>query len=119
MTTKDEVEQFLTQFKVKLDIYGILFRDDRGKNMQSLLDLGITQLERLQVVKEIEVEDYSEGPVTDTLNHGTDMWVFGRDVKGEEVYIKISMGHPNAKTICISFHIAEHPMSYPFKTQQS
>ncbi len=43
------------------------------------------------------------------------MWVFGKDVKGKEVYIKITLGKPNSHTICISFHKAEFPMSYPLK----
>jgi len=44
-----------------------------------------------------------------------DMWVFGKDVKGQEVYIKISLGQKNSQTICISFHISEYKMKYPFK----
>ena len=44
-----------------------------------------------------------------------DMWVFGKDYDGTELYIKISLGAPGSKTICISFHEAEHPLSYPFK----
>ena len=115
MTTQQEVDKFLNQFKVKLEIFGIIFRNDRGKNIQTLVDLNITELERLQIVKTIEVTDFSEGPIVDTLNNGTDLWVFGKDVKGQEVYIKISMGLPNNRTICISFHIAEYPMSYPFR----
>ena len=50
----------------------------------------------------------------DTLNHCGEMWVFGKDVKGQEVYIKITLGK-GASALCISFHIAEHPMNYPFK----
>jgi hypothetical protein len=44
-----------------------------------------------------------------------EMWVFGKNVKGQEVYIKIMLGQPGRSTICISFHIAEHPLNYPFK----
>lgn len=115
MATKVDVEEFLGQFKVKMEIFGILFRNDRGKNIQTLADLNITELERLRIVKSIEIEDYSEGPIIDTLYKGTDMWVFGKDVKNQEVYIKITMGNQTQRTICISFHIAEHPMKYPFK----
>lgn len=35
-----------------------------------------------------------QGPVIDLLNKQSEMWVFGK---------------------CISFHLAEHPMRYPFK----
>ena len=114
MATRSEVEQFLSKFKVKLEIFGIFFLD-RDKNVNSLTDLGITRLERLAVVKSIEVDDYSEGPILDQLSGFGEMWVFGKDVKGKEVYIKITLGHPNTNTIVISFHTAEHPMNYPLK----
>jgi len=43
------------------------------------------------------------------------MWVFGKMVRGTEVYIKITMGTFNNSVICISFHLAEHPLKYPLK----
>lgn len=115
MATREEVEKFLNQFCEKLKIYDIIFRDDRGKNMQALAELDITPNYRLEVIKSLTVDDYSEGPIINTLNQFGDLWVFGKDVKGNEVYIKISLGFPNNKTICISFHKAEHKMNYPFK----
>jgi hypothetical protein len=36
-------------------------------------------------------------------------------VKKAEVYIKIRLGKPNGKVICVSFHPAERKMKYPFK----
>ncbi len=115
MVTKDEVEKFLNQFYEKLKVYDIVFWDDRGKNAQALVDLEITPSGRLEVIKKITVEDYSEGPIVNTMNKLGDLWVFGKDVKGQDVYIKISLGLPNSRTICISFHKAEYPMVYPFK----
>lgn len=96
-------------------MFDIIFRDDRGKNLQTLATLEIAPIYRKKVVQDIEPEDYSEGPIVDTLNKMGEMWVFGKDVKGHEVYIKITLGQPNCSTICISFHLAELPMSYPFK----
>ena len=78
-------------------------------------DLNISRFERLEVVKSIQTEDYSEGPIVDDLNNFKEMWVFGKDVNGCEVYIKVAMGEPNNRTLCISFHKAEHKMAYPFK----
>lgn len=115
MTTQDEVERFLCQFKIKLEVYDIYFLDGRAKNSQALLDLGISRFERLEVVKSLQLCDYSEGPVADELNSFKEMWVFGRNVCGREVYIKVAMGQPGSRVICISFHVAEHAMSYPFK----
>ena len=115
MATKEQVEDFLKRLKEKIKVFDIIFRDDRGKNLQTLATLEITPTYRKQVILNIEAEDYSEGPIVDTLNKMGEMWVFGKDVKGHEVYIKITMGLPNSSTICISFHIAEHKMNYPFK----
>ena len=115
MATRGEVEQFQSQFKVKLDIWGIVFLDGREKNMQALADLNISRFERLNEIRTIKVEHYSEGPIRDVLNDYSEMWVFGKDVNGIETYIKITLGQPNLKTICISFHQAEHPMTYPLK----
>ena len=115
MSLKDEVEAFLASFHEKVKIFGILFRDDREKNRNALFDLDISRFERSEIIKSIETEDYSEGPIPDELYHGTEMWVFGKDVKGIEVYIKITMGGFNGRSICISFHRAEHPMNYPLK----
>ncbi len=115
MVTVDEVKAFLDQFNVKAQIFGIRFRDDRGKNRDALLQLDITPLQREVIVKNLLVHDYVEGPVIDELNKNGEMWVFGKDVKEREVYIKITLGYENGQTICISFHIAEHPLKYPFK----
>jgi hypothetical protein len=115
MATTEEVHSFLQDFKVKLGIWGVIFRDDRGKNAQALLNLEITPVFREKILKELQVTDYYEGPKKENLYGGADMWVFGKTIKGQEVYIKITLGFSGAQVICISFHVAEHPMDYPFK----
>lgn len=115
MITIEEVKAFLDQFNIKAQVFGILFRDDRPKNAEALLELDITKMQREVIVKSLVPQDYVEGPVIDVLNKQKEMWVFGKDVKGREVYIKITLGYENGQTICISFHIAEHPLEYPFK----
>ena len=41
MATKEEVQSFLNQMKEKIKVFGIIYRDDRGKNAQTLVDLGL------------------------------------------------------------------------------
>jgi hypothetical protein len=115
MATLHEIQAFLSDFHTKMGIWGIVTRDDRGKNRQTLLDLELTKDARNKILKSLVTHDYSGGPLPETINGGADMWVFGKIVKGEEVYIKITMGIKGAQVICISFHIAEYPMSYPLK----
>ncbi|PMD83730.1 toxin [Siphonobacter sp. BAB-5405] len=114
MVTKDAIELFLKEFKIKMSIWGILI-SGRKKNKDSISLLEIYPPEIIQVVKDLNVEDYSEGPLEELLNMGSPMWVFGKTMKGKEIYIKLTMGESNNQVLCISFHIAEHSMKYPFK----
>lgn len=111
----ENVEKFLSDFHQKTKVFGMVFRDDRGKNMQTLLELEITPKYREEIIMQLEPGDYVDGPVEDVLNGISPMWVFGKNVKGQDIYIKITMGVSNACTICISFHIAEHKLKYKFK----
>lgn len=115
MALSDEVRNFLQDFHEKLRIWTAIFRDDRGKNAQALLDLDITPAGRLKVLAELVITDYCEGPKRENLYGGSDMWVFGKLVNGQEVYIKITLGYASKPVICISFHVSEHPMKYPLK----
>lgn len=113
--TREEVERFLSQFFPKMDIWGIFFLD-RCKNQDALAALGIAPKERERYVREIEAGDYVE-TIISSMGMG-DMWVFGRDMNGREFYIKISLGRPNDRTICISFHEAENRIRYAFKDRE-
>ena len=117
MITKEQVESFLEELHTKMKIFGILFRDDREKNRNTLQELEIVPSYRKVVVENLRVEDYVQGPVVDELNRLGEMWVFGKDVKGREIYIKVMISGTTSQTICISFHFAEHPLAYPFKEQ--
>lgn len=109
---KEEVEAFLRQFLPKMDIWGIILID-RKKNMEAMAALGITFTATKEIIKDIHTIDYVE-TIINVFSYG-DMWVFGKDIDGKEIYVKVAMGRPNTSTICISFHLAEHPLRYPFK----
>ena len=109
--TKQEVEHFPSQFGVKFDIWGIFYLD-RDKNEEALKALGITPKARDEIVRQIQSDDYVETLTADFFN---EMWVFGKDMDGTELYIKIALGQPSNCTVCISFHVAEHPIKYAFK----
>lgn len=114
MASKQEVETYLKELKVKMEIFGILFLDDRGKNQQTLHDLEISPAKRKEIISSLKAEDYSQGPLDEKMSGILPMWVFGKQVKKKEVYIKVSMGIENNGAVCISFHIAEHPIHYSF-----
>lgn len=115
MISKTEVATFLKDFSEKMRFWDVLFRDERGKNTQALLDLEFRPIDRNIVLQALEIKDYSEGPVEEKIYGGADMWVFGKTIKKRDVYIKITMGPIGSSVICISFHLAQHKMNYPFK----
>lgn len=118
MTLKEDVEKFLKEFKYKMDFFDIVFID-RLKNRKTILELGITVNEQKSIIKSIALEDFSEGPIKAAVKEWGELWVFGKDISGHDVYIKISLGSPNHSTICVSFHISEFPIKYPFKPNNS
>jgi hypothetical protein len=115
MATEKDVSNFLKDFKAKMQIWDVLFREDRGKNVQALIDLELRPIERKSILEALETKDYSEGPLEEKLYGGPNMWVFGKTIKKTEVYIKITMGAMGSSVICISFHLAQYKMHYPLK----
>lgn len=111
LASRNEVQNFISRFLPKFEIWGVIFLD-REKNNEALKALGISNMIREEVIKSIEVDDYVQ-TIIQEASFG-DMWVFGKDYKGTELYIKIAMGKPDEKTICISFHKAEYPLQYAY-----
>jgi hypothetical protein len=117
MVRREEVEVFLKDFIYKLNFWGLLIRTDRTnpKNTTTLLALEFKYVHVRQILAGLKPEDYSEGPLKDKMYSLSDMWVFGKIIKQQEIYIKIQLGLPDSETICISFHFSERAMSYPLK----
>jgi hypothetical protein len=60
MNKEASVTFFLNNFKIKMKFWGVLFRDERGKNAQALLDLEMRPIDRKAILETLEVRDYSE-----------------------------------------------------------
>lgn len=115
MIDKKEVEQFLKEIKEKINFFDVVFRP-RVKNLEDLATLDITPIKRKEYLMNLSTENYYSGPNKDTYDTTKpDYYEFGIQIKGKEVYIKISPGQFNKSVDCMSFHIAEHPMKYPLK----
>lgn len=113
-STREEVEHFLKSFQDKRRTFQITFID-RPKNKQAMLALELRAIDREKYIDQLQVDDFSRGPFPEDWYGSKEMWEFGMEIKGQEVYIKICLGAPNSNVICISFHIAEYKMNFPFK----
>lgn len=85
MASLQEVERFLKELQTKVDFFGIIFLDDRGKNAQTLHDLEISPSSRKEVIKKLKPEDYSEGPLEEKMRGILPLWIFGKEVNSYEV----------------------------------
>jgi hypothetical protein len=114
-----QIRDFLREFKriaAKNGIYVI----PRDKNQQALAELGLTRKNRFDIIMTLSVADYCRGPEPDRNKAGC-IWEFGRIVEGRSVYIKLKIAGTDGGDIalCISFHAAEFPLSFPCKGEEN
>lgn len=84
---------------------------------------GLTSFDVKEILKDLEVRDYSIGPCSNDVDlpNRNDVWKFGKTVQFDEesfeLYIKLAIGESKNTLgcICISFHPCEHPINYPFR----
>lgn len=95
------------------------------KNYDFMRKNGLSTHDVKQVIKDLEVRDYSIGPCRDDLDlpGRNDVWKFGKCVSFNEdafeLYIKIAVGEKEGSLgcVCISFHPCEHAINYPYKEE--
>lgn len=115
MITKDQVEAFLKEMRGKIRFFDVAFRP-RDKNLETLAELDIIPADRIDFLHKLTYENYKSGPNKDTYDtRKPNYYEFGIEVNGFEVYVKVSLGLPNKRVDCMSFHKAENPITYPLK----
>jgi hypothetical protein len=86
-----------------------------------MLRLGFTEDDVKDIIAELRVEDYCDGPVHDAGGYKGEFWIFGRSIGDLEIYIKLKVkdfdenGNKKLTTLCISFHESEKPLSYKLR----
>lgn len=113
-TSKEEVKRFLIDFKQKMQVFEVVFMRSRSKNLQTVVELELNNIEVRKQLEELTVENYYRGPIDDR-DDGPDLWEFGKSVKNKEVYVKVHMGKVNKSVICVSFHFPESTINYPLR----
>jgi hypothetical protein len=114
MSLREDVRVFLSDFKQKAKVYDIEYYP-RQINTDTLLNLAISAQLREDFIMNLTVEDYFQGPTKDQNPKRPDYYEFGITVKGQEIYIKLSLGRFGKSPHCMSFHLAQQPMNYPLK----
>jgi len=110
------ITSFLKEFVKHLDNGNYLIVK-RPKTQDTLSRLGINIKILLQELATLTIENYSSGPDPNDAFDGYVM-VFGKIICGQEIYIKIANTDQTGVTrmaVCISFHDADYPITYPYK----
>ena len=123
MATRREVAAFLGAFKVAMD-FGFFIFVDRERNLQGLADLGIGVSDAKKAIAGLTPDNYSSGPEADHDGSSDDVWLFGTEVEGTEVYTKLKLVQdPKKRSVrwakVLGFHPAERPISYPLRSAGS
>lgn len=115
-TSMQQVNDFLRELKGIMTTGQRLVIIPRPPNNSTFLSLGLTKKVVELEILSLSVIDYSSGPSPDRDVAG-EIWIFGKEINGHEVYIKLKIANINGSKIakCISFHEAEFPLHYPFK----
>jgi len=116
MPLSTEVRDFLLQFKQAVTQgSGVDIAPRRG-TLRTMSQLGLTKSNLEDLLLSLSVADYCKGPEQDRDRTGH-IWVFGKQVEQQEVYIKLKVFDVNGARLakCISFHIAEFKMKYPYR----
>jgi len=112
VTRETQIELFLKRFRRcwQPKCYVV----PRNINKQALIELGLTPKQRKEIVLELTCRDYVEGPLRDDSRPKDEVFVFGKEERGKEVYIKLKVSHIEGKDrgTCLSFHEAEYPLRH-------
>lgn len=116
----EEVTEFLKAFKGAYSKGSPIMYPGRVKNWEVLSALGMTQTQRTESILALKPTDYVSGPLIDESGRKGKLWVFGAKYERSDIYIKLKLSptKKGPRPICISFHIADHPLSYPLREEK-
>ena len=89
------------------------------ENIDTLAKMGLTKKNLIEEIMTLSVENYCQGPEPDRDRPG-DIWVFGKQIGAEEIYIKLKIAQVGKEKIakCLSFHAASFPLCYPYRGEE-
>ena len=80
-----------------------------------MLDLDYDISDVADRLRELTLQEYSETLIDKDNTESPLLFVFGKDINGREVYIKLKMkGNQQKYVLCVSFHYAKEKMTFPY-----
>lgn len=105
---------FLTEFKARLLTPLVFFcTAPVCKGLRALCKLGFTNQNLIEHLLALESSDFVQGPIP--ADDTPPLWVFGRTIYTAELRVEAYLGPVNHPYACISYSVAESPMTYPLR----
>lgn len=118
-----QINSFLMKIKhiAERNSSSFIVASQREENLRTMLELGFKDSHIIEEILGLTYRHYSVGPTINTSKDGFrkgDVWIFGKDINGVEIYIKIMIIETKRRLecICISFHKTDSPMLYPYRS---
>lgn len=81
----------------------------------TMADLEYDAFDVADRLKELTLQEYSETLMDKDDDKPPLLFVFGKDINGRQVYIKLKIKTNTAKRVlCLSFHYAKYEMTFPY-----
>lgn len=82
----------------------------------TMVDLDYDAKDVADCLKELRIDEYSHTLLDRDDANPPLLFVFGKDVRGRIVYIKLKIREGKRKILCISFHYAEYNLDFPYRS---
>ena len=120
VTFLDELHKLLASDDFDVDTDLNLIRKGKPGDEQkfstpyTLLNLDYDAEDVVKRLKELKVEEYSETKIdTDDVNPPI-LFVFGKNINGSLIYVKLKIRDQQRQVVCVSFHYAKEKMEFPY-----
>ncbi len=114
---REEIRDFLEHAKDLVQSRRRLLLQ-RRRTMDTLARLGMTHGGLWNEILNLTVSDYVSGPEMDHHRRFPGpIWIFGLRIRRDDLYIKMKLDRydPEGLLVCLSFHVADWPLTYPYK----
>lgn len=88
--------------------------DQKFSTPFTLLDLDYDAEDVVERLKELKVEEYSETKVDKDDVNPPILFVFGKEINGKLIYVKLKIRDQQKQVVCVSFHYAKDNMEFPY-----
>lgn len=116
----DELHKLLESdnFDINTDL-NLIRKKKQGDDQEfstpyTLLDLDYDAEDVVNRLKELKVEEYSETKIDKDNVNPPILFVFGKDINGKLIYVKLKIRDQQKQVVCVSFHYAKDKMEFPF-----